>query len=134
MEALIIAGGLGSRLRPLTDRRPKHVLPVAGVPFLGHQLAKLATTGVEHVVLATSYRAAEFRPVFGDAIWKIQGDIKTGREIYFALYQAIGDSGAADDGIFRDFFSKLRTHEQVPVRLDLGVTDGAAPNPRQGEP
>ena len=66
MEALIIAGGLGSRLRPLTDRRPKHVLPVAGVPFLGHQLAKLATTGVEHVVLATSYRAAEFRPVFGD--------------------------------------------------------------------
>ena len=66
MEAVIIAGGLGTRLRPLTDRRPKHLLPVGGVPFLAHQLAKLAAAGVGHVVLATSYRAEEFRPVFGD--------------------------------------------------------------------
>ncbi|MGI8675715.1 MAG: sugar phosphate nucleotidyltransferase [Nocardioidaceae bacterium] len=66
MDAVIIAGGFGSRLRPLTDRRPKHLLPVAGVPFLVHQLTKLAAAGVGHVVLATSYRAAEFRPVLGD--------------------------------------------------------------------
>ena len=66
MEAVIIAGGFGSRLRPLTDRRPKHLLPVAGVPFLVHQLTKLAAAGVGHVVLATSYRATEFRPVLGD--------------------------------------------------------------------
>ena len=66
MEAVIIAGGFGTRLRPLTDRRPKHLLPVGGVPFLAHQLAKLSAAGVEHVVLATSYRAEEFRPVFGD--------------------------------------------------------------------
>jgi mannose-1-phosphate guanylyltransferase len=66
MEAVILAGGLGTRLRPLTDRRPKHLLPVGGVPFLQHQFAKLAAAGVDHVVLATSYRAAAFEPVFGD--------------------------------------------------------------------
>ena len=43
--------------------------------------------------------AREFRPVFGDAVWKIQGAPKTGREVYFALYQSMADSGdAAPDG------------------------------------
>ncbi len=65
MEAVILAGGLGSRLRPLTDRRPKHVLPVAGQPFLAHQLARLAAAGVEHVVVATSYRADRLRSELG---------------------------------------------------------------------
>ena len=66
MEAVILAGGLGTRLRPLTDRRPKHLLPVGGVPFLRFPLAKLAAAGVERVVLATSYHASHFEPVFGD--------------------------------------------------------------------
>ena len=51
---------------PLTERRPKHLLNVGGVPFVEHQLAKLARAGIEHVVLATSYRAELFRPVLGD--------------------------------------------------------------------
>jgi len=50
---------------PLTERRPKHLLEVGGVPFLEHQLVKLAAAGVEHVVLATSYRAELFEPVLG---------------------------------------------------------------------
>lgn len=65
-EAVIVAGGFGTRMRPLTLHRPKHLLPVAGVPFLAHQLAKLAACGVRRVVLATSYRASDFEPVFGD--------------------------------------------------------------------
>lgn len=44
----------------------------------------------------------EFKPVFGDAIWKIQGSMKTGREVYFALYQSLADSGDAL-GAFRDY-------------------------------
>ncbi|WP_156442368.1 EcoAI/FtnUII family type I restriction enzme subunit R [Mycobacterium sp. IS-1556] len=44
----------------------------------------------------------EFKPVFGDAIWKVQGEAKTGREIYFALYQSLADSGG-DLGVFRDY-------------------------------
>ena len=66
MEAVIVAGGLGSRLSPLTDWHPKHLLPVAGVPLLGHQLARLSAAGVEHVVLATSSRAGELEAALGD--------------------------------------------------------------------
>jgi mannose-1-phosphate guanylyltransferase len=65
-EAVVVAGGFGTRLLPLTERRPKHLLEVGGVPFLEHQLTKLADAGVEHVVLATSYHADLFAPALGD--------------------------------------------------------------------
>jgi mannose-1-phosphate guanylyltransferase len=66
VEAVIVAGGFGTRLLPLTEHRPKHLLEVGGVPFLEHQLGRLAAVGVRHVVLATSYRADLFEPVLGD--------------------------------------------------------------------
>jgi mannose-1-phosphate guanylyltransferase len=66
VEAIVLVGGLGTRLRPLTLDIPKPMLPVAGVPFLTHQLARLAAVGVEHVVLATSYRPEVFEAHFGD--------------------------------------------------------------------
>ncbi len=44
----------------------------------------------------------EFRPVFGDAVWKLRGEIKHGREVYFALYQALADTGDGL-GVFRDY-------------------------------
>ncbi|MFT4009782.1 MAG: NDP-sugar synthase [Nocardioidaceae bacterium] len=65
-EAVIISGGFGTRMLPLTERHPKHLLDVGGVPFLEHQLTKLAGAGIEHVVLATSYHAEAFVPVLGD--------------------------------------------------------------------
>jgi mannose-1-phosphate guanylyltransferase len=65
-EAVIVAGGFGTRLLPLTTHRPKHLLEVGGVPFLAHQISRLAAAGVEHVVLATSYHADLFEPVLGD--------------------------------------------------------------------
>jgi len=66
VEAIVLVGGLGTRLRPLTLDTPKPMLPVAGVPFLTHQLARLASAGVDHVVLATSYRPEVFEGHFGD--------------------------------------------------------------------
>ena len=66
MEAIVLVGGLGTRLRPLTLDTPKPMVPIAGVPFLTHQLARLAAVGVGHVVLATSYRAEVFEAYFGD--------------------------------------------------------------------
>jgi mannose-1-phosphate guanylyltransferase len=66
LEAIMLVGGKGTRLRPLTLSAPKPLLPTAGVPFLAHQLARAAESGITHVVLATSYRAEMFREVFGD--------------------------------------------------------------------
>ncbi|MGN6575164.1 MAG: sugar phosphate nucleotidyltransferase, partial [Nocardioides sp.] len=75
VEAVIVAGGFGTRLLPLTTHRPKHLLEVGGVPFLEHQVSRLAAAGVEHVVLATSYRADLFEPVLGDGSrWGIRLD------------------------------------------------------------
>ncbi len=65
-EAVLLVGGRGTRLRPLTVNTPKPMLPTAGVPFVHHQLAQLRSAGVEHVVLATAYRPGDFRDVLGD--------------------------------------------------------------------
>jgi mannose-1-phosphate guanylyltransferase len=66
MEAVLLVGGRGTRLRPLTVTTPKPVLPTAGVPFLHHVLARAAAAGVRRVVLATSYQAAVLRDAVGD--------------------------------------------------------------------
>jgi mannose-1-phosphate guanylyltransferase len=66
LEAIMLVGGKGTRLRPLTLSAPKPLLPTAGVPFLAHQLARAAECGISHVVLATSYRAEMFTEAFGD--------------------------------------------------------------------
>jgi len=66
IEAILLVGGQGTRLRPLTIGTPKPLLPTAGVPFLAHQLARAAAAGITRVVLATSYRAEMFADQFGD--------------------------------------------------------------------
>jgi mannose-1-phosphate guanylyltransferase len=66
VDAVVLVGGLGTRLRPLTLSAPKPMLPTAGVPFLTHLLARIRAAGVHHVVLGTSYRAEVFEQHFGD--------------------------------------------------------------------
>jgi mannose-1-phosphate guanylyltransferase len=65
VDAVILVGGQGTRLRPLTLSAPKPMLPTAGVPFLTHMLSRIAAAGMEHVVLGTSYRAEVFEDHFG---------------------------------------------------------------------
>jgi mannose-1-phosphate guanylyltransferase len=66
VEAVVLVGGLGTRMRPLTLSAPKPMLPTAGVPFLTHLLGRIRAAGVRHVVLGTSYRADVFAAHFGD--------------------------------------------------------------------
>src|SRR5215472_14534027 len=66
LEAIVLVGGQGTRLRPLTLSAPKPLLPTAGVPFLSHLLARAAAGGVTHVILATCYKAEMFAAVLGD--------------------------------------------------------------------
>lgn len=65
-EAVVLVGGRGVRLRPLTLSAPKPMLPTAGVPFLSHLLSRIRAIGIEHVVLGTSYKAEVFEDHFGD--------------------------------------------------------------------
>lgn len=71
MKATILAAGVGSRLRPLTDSVPKCLVSVAGRPVLGWQIDALMDAGVERIVVVAGYRApqvVEFCRPFGDAV------------------------------------------------------------------
>jgi mannose-1-phosphate guanylyltransferase len=66
VDAVILVGGKGTRLRPLTMSTPKPMLPTAGLPFLTHLLSRIAAAGIENVILATSYQPAAFEKEFGN--------------------------------------------------------------------
>ena len=66
MPAVILAGGLATRLRPLTQDIPKALIEVAGHPFLWHQLTLLRGHGLRHVVLAVGYLGERIQERFGD--------------------------------------------------------------------
>ena len=51
----ILAGGLGNRLRPITETIPKSLLEIDGGPFIAHQLRELARQGIEDVILCVGY-------------------------------------------------------------------------------
>jgi len=66
VDAVLLVGGQGTRLRPLTVSTPKPMLPTAGVPFLEHLLARARAGGVDHVVLSMAYKPEAFESYFGD--------------------------------------------------------------------
>lgn len=112
-DAVILVGGKGTRLRPLTLSTPKPMLPTAGVPFLTHLLARIKAAGITHVVMGTSYKAEVFEQYFGDG-----SDL--GLEIeYVVEEEALGTGGG-----IRNVYDKLR-HDTVMVFNGdvLGGTD-----------
>ena len=62
----ILAGGLATRLRPITETIPKALVPVAGEPFLAHQLRQLRGQGLRRVVVCTAYLGEMIEAEFGD--------------------------------------------------------------------
>jgi len=66
MQALVLAGGEGTRLRPLTRTTPKPVLPLAGRPFLSFMLDWLRRHGVDDVILSCGFLSDGVRAVLGD--------------------------------------------------------------------
>jgi len=65
MQAVILAGGLGTRLRPLTEKIPKVMVPVNGRPFLLHLLQLLKGQGINDIVLCIGYLGQQVRDFFG---------------------------------------------------------------------
>ena len=107
-DAVILVGGQGTRLRPLTVSTPKPMLQTAGYPFLQHLLARIAAAGMRHVVLGTSYRAEVFEQYFGDG-----SDF--GLEIeYVVEEEALGTGGA-----IRNVLPKLRSDTVMVFNGDV---------------
>lgn len=113
MRAIILTGGLGTRLRPLTLALPKPVLPVVNRPFLEHQLLDLRRQGVREVLLATGYKPKAFARAFGNGK-------KLGLKLRYAHEtRPLGTGGAVRQAL--SFFkgTTLVLNGDVLQRLDL---------------
>ena len=86
--AILLVGGFGTRLMPLTRNTPKPMLTVAGIPVTEHQLMMAKAAGITEIVLATSYLSEVFTPYFGDGS-------KWGMSIKYAIEkEPLGTGGA----------------------------------------
>lgn len=69
---VILAGGLGTRLNPVTKKIPKSLVPVCGTPFIHHQLTLLYKKGIRDVVICTGYLGERIEEYVGDGSrWKL---------------------------------------------------------------
>tara|TARA_Y100000310_G_scaffold24162_1_gene23200 strand:- start:310 stop:1011 length:702 start_codon:yes stop_codon:yes gene_type:complete len=66
MKAVILAGGLGTRLRPLTNKKPKPMLPLGGKPILAHVIKWIKKNGIKEIVLCVSYLHNTIEDYFED--------------------------------------------------------------------
>lgn len=115
MKAVILAGGEGTRLRPLTLSTPKPVVPVVDRPFLRHQLDLLTRAGVREVVFSVAYRPERVEAVFGD-----------GRELGVTILYRVEESPLGTGGAVRHALDLLdeRTivlNGDVLTDVDLGA-------------
>lgn len=60
MNAIILAAGMGTRLRPLTEKKPKPLVEVNGIPLIESQLSKLIQAGITDITIVTGYKAERF--------------------------------------------------------------------------
>lgn len=102
--AILLVGGFGTRLMPLTKNTPKPMLTVAGIPVTEHQLNMAKAAGITEIVLATSYLSEVFIPYFGDGS-------KWGMKIKYAVEKVpLGTGGA-----IRNAAQLLESDESVVV-------------------
>jgi mannose-1-phosphate guanylyltransferase len=131
MQALVLVGGEGTRLRPLTDAVPKPALPIAGRPMISYTIAWLARHGVDEVVLACGFKAERLREVIGD------GERGGPTLTYLTEPLPLGTAGAirfAAERLGERFFalngdiladldltSLLRAHEELGARATIAL-------------
>lgn len=128
-KAILLVGGKGTRLMPLTTSTPKPMIKVAGCPVTEHQIVKARDAGITEIVLATSYLADVFHPYFGDGS-------RFGLKIIYAVEeQPLGTGGAianaaahldlhADESIFifnGDVISAHDLRHQAELHNDAGA-------------
>ena len=134
MQALILAGGEGTRLRPLTSTMPKPVIPLVGRPFIGYMIEWLRSHGVDDVIISCGFMADGVRLVLGD------GAEHGVRLRYVEEPEPLGTGGALRfaqdllDGRFfmlngdvltdMDLTAQLAQHERTGARATLALIAG----------
>jgi D-glycero-alpha-D-manno-heptose 1-phosphate guanylyltransferase len=130
-EAIVLAGGTGTRLRSVVSDVPKPLAPVRGRPFLAHLLDYLAREGVRSVVLSVGYKWELIQAALGSSYGSLRIDyavetqpLGTGGGLRLALDQTRGDSVLAINGdtYFPAPLAELvRMHREQDADLTLGL-------------
>lgn len=102
--AILLVGGFGTRLMPLTRNTPKPMLTVAGIPVTEHQLMMAKAAGITEIVLATSYLSEVFTPYFGD-----------GSQWGMSIKYAVEKEPLGTGGAIRNAAQLLETKESVVI-------------------
>ena len=105
---ILLVGGFGTRLLPLTNKTPKPMLPIANLPVTEHQLLAAKAAGITKVVLATAYLAETFTPYFGDGS-------KWGIELKYALESEPLGTGGAIRNAAELILSEISENEPIVV-------------------
>ena len=114
LDAVIMAGGLGSRLRPLTDKVPKPLLPVGDKPIVEHNIDRLRSFGVKHLTLSIKYLGQQLIDYFGDGADK-------GMEIrYVTEDEPRGTIGAVSEvkHIYNDYVLVMNSDLLTNINLE----------------
>jgi mannose-1-phosphate guanylyltransferase len=140
VDAIVLVGGRGSRLRPLTLSAPKPMLPIAGLPFLTHLLSRIKAAGIDHVILGTSYQAQVFSSYFGDGAdlgleleYVVEDEpLGTGGAIGNVRHLLRGDTAMIFNGDILtgcDLTKLLEHHRGSAAEVTLHLTKVADPRP-----
>lgn len=124
---ILLVGGFGTRLKPLTNQTPKPMLPVGGLPVTEHQLIAAKKAGITTVILATSYLSEVFIPYFGDGSkWGMQlkyavekEPLGTGGAIRNAAELIDLESAKAAHEEFVIFNGDVLSHHSIAAQLDF---------------
>lgn len=131
-EAIILAGGLGTRLRSAVPELPKCMAPVNGRPFISYQIEYLKQNGVERILFSLGYRAEYFYNFLSTSLPSASYEILleeeplgTGGAIKFALQKVVGTSVVIvnGDSIFKaDLQQQNREHLLNNADCTLALT------------
>jgi mannose-1-phosphate guanylyltransferase len=103
-SAILLVGGMGTRMQPLTYTTPKPMLKVVGIPFTEHQIVKAREAGITEIVLATSFMAEIFEPYFGN-----------GEKFGIKISYAVEETALGTGGAIRNAASKLEGDGPVVI-------------------
>ena len=149
--AILLVGGFGTRLMPLTRNTPKPMLTVAGIPVTEHQILMAKAAGITEIVLATSYLCDVFTPYFGDGsqwgmkiLYAVENEpLGTGGAIRNAAQLLHGNQSVVvlngDVISAHDLSEQIRQHEAQGADVTLHLTQvedarafGCVPTDSQG--